>query len=143
MLAIYLNIISNHFLCSFMLLQCSVSECITELNWIGNNFRNSYLNGSEIALEIWFTCTLLITMKLLKTKQNIPICTWLMTSIRLSTDFSQWPYPVSELLPQKWLEESEDHVEYVRLIDYVNILYSQCDGILQRNTKQHNIKTFG
>lgn len=82
-------------------------------------------------------------MKLLKTKQNIPICTWLMTSIRLSTDFSQWPYPVSELLPQKWLEESEDHVEYVRLIDYVNILYSQCDGILQRNTKQHNIKTFG
>jgi len=53
--------------------------------------------------------------------------------------FSQWPYPVSELLSQKWLEESEDHVEYVRLIYYVNILYSQCNGILQRNTEKNNI----
>jgi hypothetical protein len=62
-----------------------------------------------------------------------------MTFIRSSTDFSQWPYSVSELLPQKWLEESEDHVEYIRLIDYVNILYSQRNGILQRNTEQNNI----
>jgi hypothetical protein len=107
-----------------------------------NNFRNSYLNGSEIWLEVWFSCTLLITMKLLKTKQNFPICTWLMPFIRSSTEFSQWSYPVSELLPQKWLEESKDHVEYVRLIDYMNILYSQCNGILQRNTEQITLKTF-